>query len=282
MALTKTLTELTYRSEAGGQIYTFVISMDQLGNVSVREILTPNGGLCSSMALLPESVLQDIETAICQLRGLLRQTSVVSGTLTFHNSTEEVVAFSSPFTSTDDYRIVFTVADFLSVRAKDKSTTGFTVDAGITYNGAIGYDVLVDEASDAGGIASFSAETSQTITFSTPFPNTDYRVFTSVEDFIAVRAVNKTTMGFDLETDVTYTGDVGYDVKYPNMAGVLPFAAESSKSIVFPKPFPCDKYRVAFSVEDFIAVRAINKTRAGFTVDVDVTYTGNIGYEVFV
>lgn len=282
MALTRTLTELTYRSEAGGQIYTFVISMDQLGNISVREILTPTGGLCSSTALLPESVLQDIETAICQLRGLLRQTSVVSGNLTFHNSTEEVVTFSSPFTNSDDYRVVFSTADFLSVRVANKTTTGFTVDAGITYNGEIGYDVLIEDSSDASGIESFSAETSKAITFDTLFPNTDYRVFTSVEEFIAVRAVNKTVAGFDLETDITYTGDVGYDVKYPNTAGTLTFTAEASKAVVFPKPFNCDKYRVAFSVADFIAVRAISKSRAGFTVEVDVTYTGDIGYEVFV
>lgn len=282
MALTKTLTELTYRSEAGGQIYTFVLSMDQLQNISVREIITPTGGLCSSMALLPESVLRDIETAICQLRGLLRQTSAVSGVVTFSNSDTEVVTFSSPFTSSSSYRVVFSVADFLSVKATDKTTTGFTIEPGITYTGEIGFDVFVEQPSDVFGIASYNAETVKAITFPVPFPNTDYRVLTSTEDFIAVRAVNKTTNGFDLEVDVTYTGNVGYDVMYPNTSGTLTFAAETSKTITFPKPFYCDKYRVAFSVEDFIAVRAINKTKAGFTVDVDVTYTGQIGYEVFV
>jgi hypothetical protein len=41
-------------------------------------------------------------------------------------------------------------------------------------------------------------------------------------------------------------------------------------------------YRVVFSVQDFVPVRVINKTTTGFVVNVGLTYTGVIGYDVFV
>lgn len=279
--LIRILTEMTYQSTSGGQTYTFVISMDQQGNISVRDIRTPTGGLCESTALLPQSVLADIDKAICQMRMLLLRTSATSGYLSFAAETSKDVSFVTPFADTD-YRVVFSLDDFIAVRVTNKTTIGFTVETDVTHTGAIGYDVFVAESSDASGIESFAAETIHSVTLPVEFNDTNYRVALSLDDFIAARIVNKTTTGFDIETDITYTGDIGYDVFAPLTSGNLVFAAETSKSVHLSIPMPCTNYRVVFSVPDFIAVRATNKTLTGFDAEVDVTFTGTIGYDVFV
>jgi len=62
------------------------------------------------------------------------------------------------------------------------------------------------------GNLSFVAETSKSVTFSTPMAGTTYRVVFSVPDFIPVRVTSKTVGGFTVETGVTFTGTIGYDV----------------------------------------------------------------------
>lgn len=64
--------------------------------------------------------------------------------------------------------------------------------------------------------------------------------------------------------------------------GQLTFAAETSKTVTFVTPFAGTGYRVVFSTTDFIPVRVTAKSTTGFTVSVGVTYTGTIGYDVFV
>lgn len=64
--------------------------------------------------------------------------------------------------------------------------------------------------------------------------------------------------------------------------GNLVFAAETSKTVSFATPFSGTGYRVALSVEDFVPVRVTSKTTTGFQVQVGITYTGVIGYDVFV
>lgn len=64
--------------------------------------------------------------------------------------------------------------------------------------------------------------------------------------------------------------------------GQLTFAAETTKTVTFVTPFASTGYRVVFSTTDFIPVRVISKTTTGFQVSVGVTYSGTIGYDVFV
>lgn len=64
--------------------------------------------------------------------------------------------------------------------------------------------------------------------------------------------------------------------------GQLTFAAETSKTVTFVTPFVGTGYRVVFSTTDFIPVRVTAKSTTGFTVSVGVSYTGTIGYDVFV
>jgi hypothetical protein len=71
---------------------------------------------------------------------------------------------------------------------------------------------LVAQTSAINGTLNFVDETSQSVVFATPFADTSYRVYVTFEDFIDYRIVNKTTTGFDIELNVTYTGPVQYDV----------------------------------------------------------------------
>ena len=71
---------------------------------------------------------------------------------------------------------------------------------------------ILAQSSAVNGTLTFTDETSQSIVFATPFANTQYRVYVTLEDFIDWRIANKTTTGFDLELNVTYTGTVQFDV----------------------------------------------------------------------
>lgn len=71
---------------------------------------------------------------------------------------------------------------------------------------------ILAQSSAVNGTLNFVDQTSQSIVFATPFANTSYRVYATLEDFIDYRIVNKTTTGFDIELNVTYTGTVQYDV----------------------------------------------------------------------
>lgn len=141
MALTRIQSEYTYRSGAFGLYYFFVVGIDQAGAVSVRDIQTPQGGLTDAFTPIPQSVTDDIQTAIQQVENFVAQTSAVNGQLTFAGETSKTVTFATPFSGTG-YRVVFSPVDFVLFRVTAKSTTGFTVQAGVTYSGTVGYDVF--------------------------------------------------------------------------------------------------------------------------------------------
>lgn len=71
---------------------------------------------------------------------------------------------------------------------------------------------ILAQSSAVNGTLNFVDQTSESIVFAMPFANTQYRVYVTLEDFIDWRIVNKTTTGFDIELNVTYTGTVQYDV----------------------------------------------------------------------
>lgn len=142
MALTRVQSEYTYRSGASGLYYYFIVCIDQTGNVSVRDIQSPQGRVMDSMTNIPQSVTADIQTAIQQVENFVAQTSAVNGQLTFAGETSKTVTFATPFSGTG-YRVVFSPTDFIPVRVTSKTTTGFTVTVGVTYTGTVGYDVFV-------------------------------------------------------------------------------------------------------------------------------------------
>ena len=142
MALTRTSSEFVYQSGDPGQLYTFRVAVDSNKQISVQDLTTPWGTMCGPGASLPESVLDDIQTAITQVEDLVAQTSAVNGTLTFANETYQDVTFTTAMAGTS-YRVIFSVEDFIAVRVTNKTTAGFRVETSAVYSGDIGYDVLV-------------------------------------------------------------------------------------------------------------------------------------------
>lgn len=71
---------------------------------------------------------------------------------------------------------------------------------------------IVAQSSAINGTLAFAGEFAQSIVFATPFGNTQYRVYVTLQDFLSYRITNKTTTGFDIELGTTYTGTVQYDV----------------------------------------------------------------------
>jgi len=115
--------------------------MDQTGGLSVKNIQSPQGRIIDSQTSVPQSVTDDIQTAIDQVENLVAQTSAVNGQLSFVAEASKPVTFVTPFAGTT-YRVVFSTVDFVPVRVISKTISGFTVDVGITYTGTIGYDVF--------------------------------------------------------------------------------------------------------------------------------------------
>lgn len=71
---------------------------------------------------------------------------------------------------------------------------------------------LLSLTSSVNGTMTFTAETEKSVVFSTPMTGTTYRVHLSPSDFIAARITTKLTTGFTVQTNITFTGTVGYDV----------------------------------------------------------------------
>jgi hypothetical protein len=143
MAISRMQTEITYKSTAavGGDYY-FTVVMDMSQAVSVRDIKAPTGPIRDSATEIPKDVSEDIQTAIGNLEDLVAQTSATNGTLAFDADTSQAVVFETAYANTN-YRVSLETVDFITVRITNKATTGFTVEAGITYTGAVGYDVFV-------------------------------------------------------------------------------------------------------------------------------------------
>lgn len=64
--------------------------------------------------------------------------------------------------------------------------------------------------------------------------------------------------------------------------GTLNFVDETTMSIIFAQPFNNTNYRVYVTLPDFVSYRIINKTITGFDIDLGVSFTGLVGYDVFV
>lgn len=142
MALSRVLTDVTYRSGGSGTFYYFTISLDMAGGLFVKDIQSPTGRLVDANTSIPQSVTDDIQTALEQVENLVAQTSAVNGQLVFTAETEKTVTFATAFAGTG-YRVVFSPADFIPIRVISKTTSGFTVQVGVTYTGSVGYDVFI-------------------------------------------------------------------------------------------------------------------------------------------
>jgi len=135
--------EFIYSSGIPSELYHFTVVYYPLtGQVSVRNIQNPLGLIVDPWSSLPQSVTDDICDATAQVENLMAATSAVNGTLVFSASNSESYTFTTPMTSTD-YRVHLDCDQFVPLRVINKTLTGFTIQAGATFSGNVGFDVFV-------------------------------------------------------------------------------------------------------------------------------------------
>lgn len=132
----------TYRSGTSPNLYQFTITQNAAGEIVIQDIQDPYGLVISPYTEIPQSVADDISTAISQVENLMALTSAVNGTVTFASETEKDVTFASALPDAT-YRVVLSPAIFATLRVTSKTTAGFTIEAGATISGDVGYDVIL-------------------------------------------------------------------------------------------------------------------------------------------
>lgn len=142
MAATLAQSEFVYRSGNAPDLYMFTIVSDLSGLLTVRDIQDPYGFILSPYTQIPQSVTNDIQSAMSQVENILSLTSAVNGNVTFTAQTEKIITFATPFSNTN-YRVQVTSDVFAPFRITNKTTLGFTIQAGATISGVVGYDVFV-------------------------------------------------------------------------------------------------------------------------------------------
>lgn len=64
--------------------------------------------------------------------------------------------------------------------------------------------------------------------------------------------------------------------------GTLAFSSENYKNVTFAVALADTAYRVQLTSDTFVPLRITSKTVTGFQVQAGATFTGNVGYDVFV
>ena len=143
MAASLVLSEFVYQSGTPPEYYTFTIGADPLtGRVFTREITDRYGMVVSPYTRLPQSVTDDICAATANVESILALASAINGIMTFTNEASKDVLFVAPLANTN-YRVQLSPSVFAPLRITNKLTTGFTIQAGATISGQVGYDVFV-------------------------------------------------------------------------------------------------------------------------------------------
>jgi hypothetical protein len=142
MAASLVQAEFVYTSGVSTDQYLFTVAQDSSGNVGVRDIQNAYGLIVSPYSKIPASVSADIESAIHSVESIMAATSAINGTLTFTTEHHKDIVFVEAL-STTTYRVQLSTQIFVPLRITNKTTTGFTVQAGATVTGDVGYDVFV-------------------------------------------------------------------------------------------------------------------------------------------
>tara|TARA_B000000557_G_scaffold237653_1_gene214628 strand:- start:1177 stop:1590 length:414 start_codon:yes stop_codon:yes gene_type:complete len=132
-------TSLSYSVPTGLGTFKFSVSSNKFGVISVSSITRDNISVVGSY---PLEVQQAISTAISKLEIIMANISTLSGVISFANQSEKSVVFDSPMPNTD-YRVLFSIDDFVFARVKNRTTTGFVVELSTAFTGSVMYDIIV-------------------------------------------------------------------------------------------------------------------------------------------
>lgn len=225
MALARAVFSSTYSSSSGGVTYYFDMVVDQNGNVAVRNIRGPRGLINDPMTEIPQSVLDDINSARAVVTQAQTTTQVLSGNLTFTGQTYQDVVIAGGVLNNTNYRVVFTTTDGVVVFAENKTTTGFRASVAAAYGTVldpktVGYVVLVatQQASTTSGFVTITdADSNQmAVVFTTAMATADYRIVISTDGLYPTYITSKTRTGFTINMGYAMaageTRVIGYDV----------------------------------------------------------------------
>lgn len=142
MALTRVNSSFSFRSSDGVNTYTFDVSRDSNGVVSVHNLRTPTGPIRDTQTGYPKSVSDDISSAISQVTDLLDMASAINGAETLAGVSYVDVSFDSALQS-DTYRVYVSIPDFVPYRVVNQTVSGFRIELGVSYTGDLSYDVFL-------------------------------------------------------------------------------------------------------------------------------------------
>jgi len=132
-------TSLSYNHPTTQGFFKFTVSANKYGSISVSNVSKDNLAYSGSY---PLAVQKAINEAISKLEFIMANISTLTGSLTLNNQSEASVNFDTPMPNTS-YRVVFSVDDFVFVRVKSRTTTGFTLELSTAFTGDLKYDIIV-------------------------------------------------------------------------------------------------------------------------------------------
>lgn len=225
MALARALFTSTYSSSSGGVTYYFDMVVDQNGTMAVRNIRGPRGLINDPMTEIPQSVLDDINSARSVVAQTQTTTQVLSGTLTFTGQTYQDVVIAGGVLNNTNYRVVFSTGDGMVIIAEDLATTGFRVSVAAAYGSVpdpktVGYVVLVatQQASTTSGFVTITDADNNhmAVVFTMAMATANYRIVLSPDGLYQAYITSKTRTGFTINIGYAMAASevrvIGYDV----------------------------------------------------------------------
>ena len=132
-------TALTYIVPTTRGTFSFTVSSFFSGDIIVSDI---KKGSISWSGAYPKEVQSSISTAIEKLETIMSNVTTLNGTIELVNSSEGQIIFDTPLQNTN-YRVVFTIDDFVPIRVKTRNTTSFVFELGVSFTGTVRYDILI-------------------------------------------------------------------------------------------------------------------------------------------
>lgn len=131
-------TSLDYSVHTGLGTFYFSVSADSSGRITVSDV---RKGAVAFNGAYPLKVHTEISSAIARLENIMAGISTVNGTVTLNNTTAGQVVFASPVANAD-FRVIFSIDDFIGARVTARSITGFSFELSAPYTGDIQYDII--------------------------------------------------------------------------------------------------------------------------------------------
>ena len=132
-------TALTYIVPTTRGTFSFTVSSFFNGDIIVSDIKRES---ISWSGAYPKEVQSSISTAIEKLETIMSNVTTLNGTIELVNSSEGQIIFDTPLQNTN-YRVVFTIDDFVPIRVKTRNTTSFVFELGVSFTGTVRYDILI-------------------------------------------------------------------------------------------------------------------------------------------